>query len=253
MTYWVKSMQSPEELKEALRKSNAPFTDSRSDDEKALYSQQQADNRRMRADRTQFERYRARLGDDAPKTFSQFRKLKKQGGEKWEDLQKLYRKRYQDQINYAKAVDIFNDYDAPNNAHITAEQVYENMLTSEIGREYLKYAENLPERIKFDYISSPYGLYGEQRGNAIVIYIRNNASVERVARTVIHECTHHKYGIGESQWAECVCVAHELMHKYNRKNLTVAEKRRIIKAVKEVYPEHKWRRGGTIYGRRKNH
>jgi len=94
MTYWVESMQSPEELREALRKSNAPFTDSRSADEKALYSQQQADNRRMRADRSQFERYRARLGDEAPKTFSQFRKLKKQGGEKWEDLQKLYRSKF---------------------------------------------------------------------------------------------------------------------------------------------------------------
>ncbi len=94
MTYWVESMQSPEELREALRKSNAPFTDSRSDDEKALYSQQQADNRRMRADRSQFERYRVRLGDEAPKTFSQFRKLKKQDGEKWEDLQKLYRSKF---------------------------------------------------------------------------------------------------------------------------------------------------------------
>lgn len=48
----------------------------------------------MRADRSQFERYRARLGDEAPKTFTQFRKLKKQGGEKWEDLQKLYRSKF---------------------------------------------------------------------------------------------------------------------------------------------------------------
>lgn len=77
-----------------FKKSNAPFTDIRSADEKALYSKQQADSRKMRADRSQFERYRARLGDEAPKTFTQFRKLKKQGGEKWEELQKLYRSKF---------------------------------------------------------------------------------------------------------------------------------------------------------------
>ncbi len=36
----------------------------------------------------------ARLGDGVSKTFSQFRKQKKQGGEKWEDLHKLYRSKF---------------------------------------------------------------------------------------------------------------------------------------------------------------
>ncbi|MBE6862814.1 MAG: hypothetical protein E7497_07975 [Ruminococcus sp.] len=114
MTYFVEEMQTPEEMDAAIRKSNMPFEDNRSADEKALYSQQQADSRRMRADRSQFERYRARLGDDAPKTFSQFRKLKKQGGEKWEQLQEkyknhLYSQDYND-IIYMKGK--LSDYDA---------------------------------------------------------------------------------------------------------------------------------------------
>lgn len=94
MTYFVEEMQTPEEMDAAIRKSNKPFEDNRSADEKALYSQQQADNRRMRADRSQFERYRARLGDEAPKTFSQFRRLKEQGGKKWDEMQKLYRSKF---------------------------------------------------------------------------------------------------------------------------------------------------------------
>lgn len=95
MTYWIEELQSPEELAEALERSGALFEDCRSDSEKALYSKQQAENRRMRADRSQYERYKARLGEGAPKTFSSFRRMKNQGGEKWQDLQKLYQSKYE--------------------------------------------------------------------------------------------------------------------------------------------------------------
>lgn len=149
-------------------------------------------------------------------------------------------------VNQSRVIDIFDDSDAPEYTHITSQQVRENMKTTKIGQEYLKYTENLPERIKFDYFT-PSEVYGEQRGASIVIYMRKCESVERVARTIIHECTHYRYGIGQSQWAESVCFAHELMHKYNRTTLTVAEKRRIIKAVKEGYDDMKWRKGGVPY------
>lgn len=150
-------------------------------------------------------------------------------------------------------MDIFDDYGATVNAPVTAEQIIDDLNKSEIGREYLKIAENLPELILLDRESYKPELYGDNNGNSIVIYMRSNPTPERAARTLIHECTHYAYGIGKSQWAECVCVAHELMHKYNRKYLTIAEKRRIIKAVKKAYTELKWRKGGTIYGRRKSH
>lgn len=157
--------------------------------------------------------------------------------------------------NYAKAIDIFNDYGAPEEEHITAEQVFENLKTSKIGREYLKFAENLPERIQFDYSTYIPEVRGENNGNNIVVYMKSNKTVEWVSRTVIHEITHYRYGIGGSQWSECVCIAHELMHKYNRNKLAVSELRRIIKAVKSDpdYGKLNWRRGGTIYGRRKSH
>lgn len=91
MTYWIEEMQSPEEIRAALARSNAPFTDNRSDEEIALYSKQQADSRRMRADRSQFERYRQRLGDDAPKSFHTFRRIKNADGQKWKEMQEKYR------------------------------------------------------------------------------------------------------------------------------------------------------------------
>lgn len=91
MTYWIEEMQSPEEIRAALARSNAPFTDNRSDEEIALYSKQQADSRRMRADRSQFERYRQRLGEDAPKSFHTFRRIKNADGQKWKEMQGKYR------------------------------------------------------------------------------------------------------------------------------------------------------------------
>lgn len=94
MTYWIEEMQSPEEIRAALARSNASFTDNRSDEEIALYSKQQADSRRMRADRSQFERYRQRLGDDAPKSFHTFRRIKNADGQKWKEMQSLYRSKF---------------------------------------------------------------------------------------------------------------------------------------------------------------
>lgn len=91
MTYWIEEMQSLEEIRAALARSNAPFTDNRSDEEIALYSKQQADSRRMRADRSQFERYRQRLGEDAPKSFHTFRRIKNADGQKWKEMQEKYR------------------------------------------------------------------------------------------------------------------------------------------------------------------
>jgi hypothetical protein len=88
---WIESMQSPEELQETIDKSNKPFKDLRPEEEKTLYNKQQIDNRKMRQDRYQYERYKTRLGDDAPKSFSAFRRMKKVGGEKWGVLQAKYK------------------------------------------------------------------------------------------------------------------------------------------------------------------
>ena len=96
---WIEEMQSPEERQAAIEKGSQPLRDERSDKEKALYTQQQSDRRQMRADLIQYERYKARLGSDAPQTFSAFRRVKNAGGDWWEALQKEYRQRFENVHN----------------------------------------------------------------------------------------------------------------------------------------------------------
>lgn len=156
-------------------------------------------------------------------------------------------------INKAKALDMFNDSAIAFNSPITTQQIIDELTATNIGRATLKDIENLPERIKLTYSYKENGVRGEQNGNEITIYLSNCANTKWAARSVIHEVTHYKYGIGQSQWAECVCVAQELKHARNRDYLTISELKTIISAVKDVYPEFNWRKGGIINGRNKSH
>lgn len=92
---WIEELQSPEELRAAIAKGSQPLRDERSAKDKALYTKEQAERRQLRADRLQFERYKARLGDDAPQTFSAFRRIKNEDGDRWEALQKEYRQKFE--------------------------------------------------------------------------------------------------------------------------------------------------------------
>lgn len=156
-------------------------------------------------------------------------------------------------INNAKTFNIFNDHDVPSNAPITTQHIVDELTSTNIGRQTLKYIENLPEQIKLTYTAKGDNIRGEQIGDEITVFLGNCKNTKWAARTVIHEVTHHKYGIGQSQWAECVCVAQELKHARNRDYLTTSELRTIISAVKEAYPEYNWRKGGVINGRKKSH
>ncbi len=160
--------------------------------------------------------------------------------------------------NYSKGIGIFNDAYISSESKIKAKDIEDDLKTTKIGREISNYAENLKEPILLDDKTlkldcNGLKIYGEDDGDKIIVYLRNCENAERAARTVIHECTHRRYGIGQSQWAEAVCFAQELKHKYKRDTLTIAEKRRIIIAVKNGYPEYKWRKGGRIYGRQQDH
>lgn len=88
---WIEDLQDPEELQQALDDGGKPFEDLRPEEEKKLYNEQQSQNRRARDDRRQYERYKERLGEDAPKTFSAFRRMKKAGGAPWGVLEAQYK------------------------------------------------------------------------------------------------------------------------------------------------------------------
>ena len=75
-----------------LERADEPFDlDPRSEKEIAAYNDSQNRQRRMREDRKQWDRYKNRLGEDAPKTFSAFRRIKNADGESWRNLNAKYR------------------------------------------------------------------------------------------------------------------------------------------------------------------
>lgn len=155
-------------------------------------------------------------------------------------------------INKAKAIDIFNDNEL-GIGDPTPADIQNELLKSSIGREIIELLPELPENIVLTHGDDP-NVRGEEIGGRIYIYVNNCNNVQWVARTIIHEYTHYRYGIGDSQWSECVCIAQELKHARNRENLTIAEKRAIITAVKSDsdYEKLNWRKGGLINGRRKS-
>ena len=118
-----------------------------------------------------------------------------------------------------------------------------NLNKSDIGKETVKYIADHPElNIRMLYkMDNPRKVLGMQDKNEILIYASETRTIQKTAETIIHEVTHHRYNIGNSQWAECVCKAQELKHKLRRNELTGDELRGIIKLIKELYPEYPWR------------
>lgn len=158
--------------------------------------------------------------------------------------------------NFSKELDIFNYISMPDHANITPQQIYDDLCLTSYGKAALDVVRNLPQTLELDYDTfKSNGLKGEEYGGKITIYMKSCKDVRTAACTIIHECTHYKYGIGDSQWAECVCIYQELLHRrkitFGRDYLTIAEKRTIIKAVKEAYYHFNWRKGGMFYGRKK--
>ncbi|MCL2531578.1 MAG: hypothetical protein FWE40_05425 [Oscillospiraceae bacterium] len=89
-TPWIEELATDKEKADALAKSNAPFEDTRGAAERKLYDEQQAKNRALRQEVHQYERYKARLGENAPKTLAAFRRIKRADGEAWGRLQRHY-------------------------------------------------------------------------------------------------------------------------------------------------------------------
>ena len=73
--------------------SNRPFE--LSDKDKSMieqYNKQQAQKAQLRRDRQQYEKYKSILGDDVPNSFANFRQMKYNNTDKWDELKSNYRK-----------------------------------------------------------------------------------------------------------------------------------------------------------------
>ena len=137
----------------------------------------------------------------------------------------------------------FEDYNLDAKDTITTRKLMNNLNRTEIGRSTVEYLVEHPEiKVYMCYgVDHESGTRGYQEKNDIMIFASETKTVQVTAETLIHEITHHKYNIGESQWAESVCFAQELKNRMGKSQLTVSELRNIIKTVKELYPELPWR------------
>lgn len=88
---WIESLKTKEELQAAIGRSNQPFKDTRGKAEVDLYKQQQNANRQARQDLYQYERYKARLGGEAPRSLHAFRTMKRAGGRAWGVMEAQYK------------------------------------------------------------------------------------------------------------------------------------------------------------------
>ena len=120
---------------------------------------------------------------------------------------------------------------------------------SDIGKEYKQYLIDNPCKVIIYYnVDVEKGHLGEYDSftDIINIFGTNTKTVAKTSEVLIHELTHRRYNIYGDFWSECVCRAHEIMHRERRNYLTISEKRRIIKEIKEAYgeihPDWKWRR-----------
>ena len=79
------------EMEEFSRKSMQPFEDMRSDQERKAYAKEQEVKRKRNESRKQYEKIKAALPNDAPKTFAAFVKMKSAKSERYKELLKDYR------------------------------------------------------------------------------------------------------------------------------------------------------------------
>lgn len=146
-------------------------------------------------------------------------------------------------INNSKFTERLEDFNNGQKDLISHWNLQRNLNKTDVGRNTVKYIIEHPElKIKILYkIDNPENLYGRQFKDEIWIYASNTKTIQKTAETIVHEVTHYKYDIGGTQWAECVCMIHELKHRLKKNNLTKSEAEDIIKLVKKLYPELPWR------------
>lgn len=103
LTQYIEELQTSEEIQKMRDYSNRSFdiggkgwTKEQAAQAKrslANYRTGQDRKRKLYTDRKQWQRYKAVLGDDAPKSFSGFRRMKQAGSERWQYTQLDYRRR----------------------------------------------------------------------------------------------------------------------------------------------------------------
>jgi len=191
------------------------------------------------SDRKQYSKYKEILDKDAPKSFTDFREMKYNDNNKWNKLKDDYKLNISSQAradlyinNVAEDIDKI-DVIRPRN-------IYKELNKSEVGRATIKYIEDNNLNIELHYENVPEGVRGICWGQKqIEIYIPNTKTKLLTTQTLIHEVTHLKYNIRDTQKAETICFLKEKQHL--KEKLTIQDKKDTIKLIKKLYPDLPWR------------
>ena len=124
---------------------------------------------------------------------------------------------------------------------IKAQSIYRHLRRSEVRKTTFEYiiANKIPVEINYT-DEAENGVRGYTLGNRVFVFAKNTQTVAVTTETIIHEVTHIRLGQhSHTQHEEAICFAYELMHK--KPVLTYMDLRDIIKTVKRLYPEYRWR------------
>ena len=141
----------------------------------------------------------------------------------------------------ARASEMFTVIPPPKGDSIQSRSVYNELGKSEIGKTTLDFIKNNSVPVEINYTSEyEPGVRGTTYGNAIYVSAQVTKSIKTTAKTIIHEAAHLQLNTKvNSQHEEAYCFAQEAKH--DKAQLTYSDLRNIIKQVKYLYPELKWR------------
>lgn len=141
----------------------------------------------------------------------------------------------------ARASEMFTVIPPPKGDSIQPRNVYNELGKSEIGKITLDFIKTNSVPVEINYTSEyEPGVRGTTYGNTIYVSAQVTKSIKTTAKTIIHEAAHLQLNTKvNSQHEEAYCFAQEAKH--DKAQLTYSDLRNIIKQVKRLYPELKWR------------
>lgn len=141
----------------------------------------------------------------------------------------------------ARSSEMFTVIPPPKGDSIQPRNVYNELGKSEIGKTTLDFIKTNSVPVEINYTSEyEPGVRGTTYGNTIYVSAQVTKSIKTTAKTIIHEAAHLQLNTKvNSQHEEAYCFAQEAKH--DKAQLTYSDLRNIIKQVKRLYPELKWR------------
>lgn len=234
-----------EELLKFSQKSTAPFEDTRTDAERKAYAEQQAEKRRRNENRKQYERIKAVLPNDAPKSFAGFVRMKQTNSQRYQELMQDYRYIMREsKARYKDFEGNFITFDArdPSKGRdvVKPHNIIKDLNKTDIGKETLKFINdnNIPVYLGYNSGIGDETLLGYYESGVITVFVDRTKTIKETACIIVHEATHAKINQPNTKTQELECYKNEYLHR--KIELTDEVIQSIIKHIDINYPFLEW-------------